>query len=48
MIKLSKKDFSAPPEKLLSDPCIEQIRIAIKERDGARYTSTYYKSSEVL
>jgi hypothetical protein len=48
MIHWKKKNFALPPEKLKTGNCAKQIEKAIKDKNGDKYTTTYYQDSTVL
>lgn len=48
MIHWRKKDFARPPGKLQTLNCVKQIAKAVKDKDGEKYTTTYYQDDEVL
>jgi hypothetical protein len=48
MIHWRKKVFETPPAKLQTLNCFKQIAKAVKEKDGEKYTTTYYQDDEVL
>jgi uncharacterized protein (TIGR02646 family) len=47
LIKVSK-NYQDPPAELLSKNCIIQIKEAIKEKNGAKYSTNYYRHNKVL
>lgn len=47
MIKVAK-NFDTPPAVLLDLKCKEKIKEAIKEKNGGKYSVTYYRHAEVL
>ncbi|QZT36883.1 hypothetical protein K5X82_16850 [Halosquirtibacter xylanolyticus] len=48
MIHWKRKDFRQPPKKLDTQGCYKQIEKAVKQKDGGKYTNSYYRCDGVL
>lgn len=48
MIKVTKNYEEPPPAVLLSENCIRQIKEAVEQKSGNKYSNHYYRNEEVL
>lgn len=48
MIHWRRKDFGTPPSILQTENCYKQIAIAVKNKNGNKYTTHYYRDKTVL
>ncbi len=48
MIKVTKDYEEPPPPELLSDNCIKQIKEAVEQKSGNKYSNHYYRNEAVL